>query len=54
MYEDIAWNNFCKTGNLESFLEYRKINELNEKNRGVIEDEGNILNELNKSERDSN
>lgn len=25
MYEDIAWNNFLKTGNMESFLEYKRI-----------------------------
>ena len=25
MYEKIAWNNFCKTGNIESFMEYRKL-----------------------------
>lgn len=29
MYEKIAWNNFCKTGNLESFVEYKLLcNEL--------------------------
>lgn len=28
MYENIAWNNFCKTGDLESFLEYKKIVEI--------------------------
>jgi hypothetical protein len=26
--ENIAWNNFCKTGSIESFLEYKKIIEL--------------------------
>ncbi|MDF2865576.1 MAG: hypothetical protein K0R72_385 [Clostridia bacterium] len=31
MYENIAWNNFLKTGNIESFLEYKKIIDL--KNR---------------------
>lgn len=24
MYEDLAWENFCKTGNLESYIEYKK------------------------------
>ena len=24
MYEEIAWNNFCKTGDLESFLQYKE------------------------------
>lgn len=54
MYEEIAWNNFCKTGNLESFLEYKKINELNNRNMEFIENEGIIIDELNKSKRDSN
>ena len=54
MYEELAWNNFCKTGNLESFLEYKKIMELNLKNKESIEDKGNYLNELNKGKRDSN
>ena len=25
MYENIAWNNFLKTGSIESFLEYKRI-----------------------------
>lgn len=54
MYEEIAWNNFCKTGSLESFLEYKKINELNNRNMEFIENEGIIIDELNKSKRDSN
>ena len=29
MYEDLAWKNFLKTGSVESFLEYKKINKLN-------------------------
>lgn len=31
MYEKIAWDNFIKTGSIESFLEYKKIIDL--KNR---------------------
>lgn len=31
MYEKIAWNNFLKTGNIESFLEYRRILDLKDK-----------------------
>ena len=54
MYEEIAWNNFCKTGNLESFLEYKKINELNSRNIEMVKNEGIIVDELNKSKRDSN
>ena len=54
MYEEIAWNNFCKTGSLESFLEYKKIKELNSRSIEMIKDEGIIIDELNKSKRDSN
>lgn len=38
MYKDIAWNNFCKTGDINSYIEYSKL-----KNIGFIEN--NILNE---------
>ena len=54
MYEDLAWDNFCKTGNLESFLEYKKINKINNKNIEELKNEGIILDELNKSKRNSN
>ena len=54
MYEDLAWENFCKTGNLESYIEYNKICEINNQNIGLINDEGIILDELDKGKRDSN
>ena len=54
MYEEIAWENFCRTGNLESFLEYKKINELNNINIEIVENEGIIIDELNQSKRNSN
>ena len=54
MYEEIAWKNFCRTGSLESFLEYKKINELNNINIEVVENEGTIIDELNQSKRNSN
>lgn len=31
MYEKIAWNNFVRTGNIESFLEYKRIVDLKSK-----------------------
>lgn len=31
MYENIAWNNFLKTGSIESFLEYKRIIDLKKK-----------------------
>lgn len=54
MYEDLAWNNFCKTGSLESFLEYKKLSEMNNKNIEILKNEGIILDELNKDKGDSN
>lgn len=44
MYEKIAWENFYKTGNVESFLEYKLLsNELKigEKNIETDKSEGN-------------
>ena len=38
MYEDLAWKNFCKTGNIESFLEYKKIQELKNLNQDLKRD----------------
>ena len=38
MYEKIAWNNFIKTGDVQSFLEYRRLVEMNQcslRNEGV-------------------
>lgn len=38
MYEKIAWNNFIKTGDVQSFLEYRRLVEMNQcslKDEGV-------------------
>ena len=59
MYEKIAWNNFCKTGNIESFLEYRKLMGLNANDEILdkienIENIGDILSGFDKSEGDSN
>ena len=59
MYEKIAWNNFCKTGNIESFLEYRKLMGLNANDEILdkienIENIGDILSGFDKSEGDNN
>lgn len=54
MYEDLAWNNFCKTGNIESFLEYKKLSEMNNKDIEILENEGIILDELDKGKWNSN
>ncbi len=47
MYEKLAWNNFCNTGNLESFLEYKKIKGI--KNKIKVDDIG----EFNKTQGNS-
>lgn len=31
MYEKIAWDNFMKTGSIESFLEYKRIQDIKSK-----------------------
>lgn len=51
MYEDIAWQNFEKTGNLESFLEYKQMLKVKEE-IGLINVEG-IANESSKNKGDS-
>lgn len=58
MYEKLAWDNFIKTGSVESFLEYRKILEINNnlntvKNIKEIKNQnvGDFVNEIDKGER---
>ena len=53
MYEKIAWDNFMKTGDIESFLEYKKIMELYNF-KEVLEEKGELSSELDKSKGDSN
>lgn len=50
MFENLAWNNFLKTGNIETYIEYKKMKEINENNLDV----GDNYSELDKSEGDSN
>ncbi len=52
MYKNIAWNNFCKTGNINSFMEYKKLQEISENMK--LEDLGETLNEASESEGNSN
>lgn len=62
MYEKLAWNNFLKTGNVESFLEYKRlvevnnnlsINQMQNTNEIIKQNVGELLNEINKSKGDS-
>ncbi|MDO4282585.1 MAG: hypothetical protein Q4D02_03030 [Clostridia bacterium] len=50
MYEELAWNNFIKTGDIESFLEYKKLMEIN---GFMIDDKGVQFNEANKNKGNS-
>ncbi|MDD3303605.1 MAG: hypothetical protein PHP54_01660 [Clostridia bacterium] len=52
MYEKIAWENFLKTGDIESYLEYRKFMSLNG-DLNVEKNEGDFLNEFNESKGNS-
>lgn len=52
MYENIAWENFKKTGNIESFLEYKEILKTKEEMEYNFNIEG-IQNESNKTYGDS-
>ena len=57
MYEKLAWNNFEKTGDIESFLEYRKFMEVNEElniDNKIMQNIGELLNEIDKSKGNSN
>lgn len=62
MYEKLAWNNFLKTGNVESFLEYKRLVEVNNNlslnqmqntNEIIKQNVGELLNEIDKSKGDS-
>lgn len=62
MYEKLAWNNFEKTGDIESFLEYRRLMETNLNisnnieniNSKIRQNIGELLNEIDKSKSNSN
>lgn len=59
MYEKIAWDHFMNTGNLESFLEYKRLltlqNELQQDQEQIVKKNvGVLLDEINKGQGDSN
>lgn len=51
MYKNFAWNQFVKTGNIETFMEYKKIEAINNE---INEKKGEIVDETYQSERNSN
>lgn len=52
MYENFAWEQFLITGNVETFIEYRRLMALN--SNDIYGKKGDIVNETCQSERDSN
>lgn len=52
MYEDFAWEQFLITGNVETFMEYKKMTALSRNN--IYEKKGEMVDEACKGERDCN
>ena len=57
-FKNIAWNNFCKTGDIQSFLEYKKLGnflpqEYNNTQQ-IMQNLEVMINEIDKGEGDSN
>jgi hypothetical protein len=52
MYEKIAWETFLKTGNINSYLEYKKFVSL-DANINVQENEGDFLDGFNQGKGNS-
>lgn len=48
MYKNFAWNQFMKTGNLETYMEYKRIEELDNM---IEEKKGEVIDETCQSER---
>ena len=57
MFKDIAWNSFYKTGDINSFLEYTKLKQIESSENfsntsNVIRNLGVMLDETNKGQGD--
>ena len=57
-FKNLAWNNFCKTGDIQSFLEYRKLDnfipqEYNNTQQ-IMQNLEVMINEIDKGEGNSN
>ena len=57
-FKNLAWNNFYKTGDIQSFLEYRKLNEFIEvesnNTQQLMQNLEVMINEIDKGEGNSN
>ncbi len=47
MYKDFAWNEFLKTGNIETYMEFKALD-------NIVYKKGGVVDEANKGERNSN
>lgn len=52
MYENFAWEQFLITGNVETFMEYKRLMALSKDE--IYDKKGGILNETYQGERDCN
>lgn len=50
MYKNFAWNQFMKTGNLETYIEYKRIEALS----NIEEKKGEVISETYQGQRNSN
>lgn len=56
-FKNMAWNNFYKTGDIQSFLEYKKLDILPQEynnTQQIMQNLEVMINEINKGERNSN
>lgn len=57
-FKNIAWNNFYKTGDIQSFLEYRKLNNIDgfgiNNTQQIMQNLEVMINEIDKGEGNSN
>lgn len=56
-FKNLAWNSFYKTGDIQSFLEYRKLNNIlpdKYNTQQIMQNLEVMIDEVNKSQGDSN
>ena len=57
-FKNLAWNNFYKTGDIHSFLEYRRLNDINgieiNNTQQIMQNLEVMINEIDKGEGNSN
>lgn len=57
-FKNLAWNNFYKTGDIQSFLEYKKLNNMDgiemNNTQQIMQNLEVMINEIDKGEGNSN